>query len=293
MDSRVEEVDTRRFVRSAFVLLKAPRCLHRDSGNPKPKRPDLLKASTSLESLLRPVLHDCASSSAAQMHVVPPSSTQTSLAHSGQMPTSLRSIAGEAFTRKNPILREELRRTMAPPIGMNRAPSLVKERIASLVDPSQSYFAKWELMRDKRDERELSVIRRKARHGLIRDVSLASFLEEKANLNRGLRNLNERADSEKKSRYERNKQREAMTKQNIARMKADMQRGKIENASAQRESVRSVGRMHRLMHLQENEEAMAAGEASHVRLKEFTSSMVTTPKALADRLKNSKRYDMP
>ena len=51
--------------------------------------------------------------------------------------------------------------------------------------------------------------------------------------------------------------------------------------------------MHRLMHLQENEEAMAAGEASHVRLKEFTSSMVTTPKALADRLKNSKRYDMP
>ena len=106
-------------------------------------------------------------------------------------PSAFGSTASKALIKLNRRRGDKEQHKEIPSAIAHRPPPLVKERITSMVDPAHSYFAKWERMKDKRDARELAVIRRHVRHELIRDVSLAAFLEEKANLNRSLRRMHD------------------------------------------------------------------------------------------------------
>ena len=300
--SLADEVDTRRFVRSAFTLLRAHRCLDKDCRiRSKPRRAALLRpvseilSSTTMrdarEAEIDPGISEKRTEASLSRLSEEPSFTHPDASQKIVIPSSsFGSIASKALiktNRKNGS--EEQQRKEDPPVLADRPPPLVKERISSLVDPAQSYFAKWERMKDKRDARELAVIRRNVRHELIRDVSLAAFMEEKANLGRGLRQIHEALSTEKKLRYQKSKQQELQSLQNIAKTRENRHKEKMSLANSLRESVRSVGRMHRLMHLQESEEAMMLGAPSRLRLNDFTSSKVVTPKALTDRLHHSKR----
>lgn len=298
-----DEVDTRRFVRSAFTLLKASRCMDKDCRiRRKPKRaaqlipvPEILRSVPvqgvkGAESSIR--ISEDREEGSVSVSSEAPSLPQPDASHKVAIPSSsFGSMASKTLIKIYRRPGEEERRWREPSTVLAERPlPLVKERISSLVDPAQSYFAKWERMKDKRDARELALIRRNVRHELIRDVSLAAFLEGKSNLNRDLRHLKESFSAEKKLRYQKSKQWELATLHNIAKTRENSIIEKTSHANSLRERVRSVGRMHRLMHLQESEEAMMLGASSRVRLNDFTSTIVSPPKALTDRLQHSNRW---
>lgn len=298
----VGELDTRRFVKSTLVLVKAKRCIEKDC------HLDQRKTTSNLASLLGSLRVNESNSRSLErtegsstvwrrprepidvlvldsQNEEPALSTRSQSTDSFMHAGVLQSAAENVLKEAHRIQRDDSLQYKQPRSGFLRP--LMKERVNSLMDPEANYYRKWEKMKDNRDSRELSLIRRNVRKEMIRDVSIAAFTEDKLQLKKAI----ERSKlSETRPLYEKNKQSKTITLQNIKLQAQASTLQKTMQAHALRTTLTCAEKMSTLMQLQDTEEKTELKTQRRTRLNDFTSSVIVPPKVLVDRFENAKRY---
>jgi hypothetical protein len=200
----VGEIDTRRFTGSALTLIKAKHCIEKDlhilhDRKNIPNLFDLEKFKKNRQHMS--IVSDSSESSSLnvpvpveQLTTLNDKSSSTTLAHAsidtfGSYNDS--SSVGDNGSILHSQTTNVLRNTLYLPkdekkiyihestIRSGFLRPLESERTSSLLHPELNYFSKWQIMKDKRDAREVSIIRRNVRHEMIRDISQVAFNGER------------------------------------------------------------------------------------------------------------------
>ena len=150
----------------------------------------------------------------------------------------------------------------------------VKERVFELVHPDENYYSKWERMKEARDDRELSLLRRNARQQLIKDINLPCFATEKLNLRRALQKEEENRARDLNEKVMKNKQKMRTCQQNILLQKTEESIKRSVQAHALKNAQYRSERMMHYATMQERDEKKEFKTAIPRKLDEHSSFLV-------------------